>query len=47
VANLGNKILILQVLNLNFLSFGVETGNIDLRQLTLKTLKRLATFALI
>jgi len=32
VANLGNKNLILQVLIHNFNSFGVETGNIDLRQ---------------
>jgi hypothetical protein len=32
VANLGNKKLILQVLKTNFYAFGVETGNIDLRQ---------------
>jgi hypothetical protein len=32
VANLGNKNLILQELMHNFNSFGVETGNIDLRQ---------------
>jgi len=32
VANLGNKNLILQVSSMIFLSFGVETGNIDLRQ---------------
>ena len=32
MANLGNKNLILQELIHNFNRFGVETGNIDLRQ---------------